>query len=59
MKKLRKLIIRKATGYDGLSTKLIKIAAPKLATSLTRMINRCINDCVFPDSKSGKSVPSI
>ncbi len=50
MKKLRKLKIKKATGYDGLSTKLIKIAAPKLVISLTCMINRCINYSVFPDS---------
>ncbi len=37
MKKLRKLNLKKATGYDGLSIKLIKFAAPKLLTSLTRM----------------------
>ncbi len=43
----KKLNIKKATGYDGLSTQLIKIAYPKLVTSLTHMINRCINDCVF------------
>ncbi len=50
MKKLRKLNIKKVTGYGGLSTKRIKIAAPKIVISLTHMINRCINDCVFPDS---------
>ncbi len=59
MKKLRKLNIKKATRYDGLSTTLIRIAAPKLVTSLTCMINRYINDCVFPLSKNGKCVPSI
>ncbi len=57
MKKLRKLNITKATGYDGLSIELIKIAATKLVTSLTRMINICINDCVFPDSLKMANVP--
>ncbi len=50
IKKLRKLNIKKATGYDGVLTKLITITAPKLVTSLTHMINRYINDCVFPNS---------
>ncbi len=50
MKKLRKVNIKKTTGYGGLSTKLTKIASPKSVTSLTCMINRCINDCVFPES---------
>ncbi len=59
MKKLRKLNIKKATSYDGLSTKLIKIAAPKLVTSLTCMINRCINDCVFPDSLKMTNVSPV
>jgi hypothetical protein len=49
MKKLRKLDVKKATGWDGISTKLVKLAAPKLVTSLTRMINRCISDSIFPD----------
>ncbi len=47
---LKKLNINKAMGYDGLLTKCIKIAAPKLVSSLAFMINRCINDCVFPNS---------
>ncbi len=59
MKNPRKLNIKKTTGYDGLSTKLIKIAAPKFVTSLTCMINRYINDCVFPDYLKMASVSPV
>ena len=50
MKKLRQLDIGKATGYDKIPAKLVKITAPKIVSSLTRLINKCIKDSVFPDS---------
>ncbi len=49
----------KAAGYDGLSIKLIKIATPKLVTSLTHMIDRFINDCVFPNSLKMANVSPV
>ena len=38
----------KATGIDGLSARLVKIAAPAIALSLTKLINICITTGVFP-----------
>ena len=38
----------KATGVDGVSARLQKIAAPAIAPSLTRLINTCISSGVFP-----------
>ena len=38
----------KATGVDGVSARLLKIAAPAIAPSLTRLINKCISNGVFP-----------
>ncbi|KAL9985896.1 hypothetical protein ACROYT_G008349 [Oculina patagonica] len=38
----------KATGVDGMSARLLKIAAPAIAPSLTRLINKCISNGVFP-----------
>ena len=37
-----------ATGTDGLSIKLLKIAAPAIIESLTKLINICIARGVFP-----------
>lgn len=49
MKKLRTLDVSKATGCDQIPAKLIKLAGPKIVTSLTRMINKCIDNNIFPD----------
>ena len=38
----------KATGTDGLSIKLLKLAAPAIIESLTKLINICIARGVFP-----------
>ncbi len=58
---LRKLNIKKATVYDALSSKRIKIAAPKLVTSLRHMTNRSMYKllCFSRLYKHGKRVPSI
>ena len=41
---------RKATGLDGIPAKLVKKAAPVIATPLTYIINKTLLSCVFPDS---------
>ena len=48
MKKLRDIKAKKATGSDGIPANLIKISATKLVSSLTRMINKCIEESIFP-----------
>ena len=38
----------KATGLDGVSARLLKIAAPVVASSLAKLINICITSGTFP-----------
>ena len=38
----------KATGYDGLSVKILKIASPVLVLPLTNLFNKCIITSEFP-----------
>ena len=38
----------KATGDDGISVKILKIAAPAVLPSLTELLNLCISNKVFP-----------
>ena len=40
--------VHKATGHDGISAKLLRIAAPAIAGSLSRVINHCIDNQSFP-----------
>ncbi len=49
MKKFKSLNVKKAVGCDGIPTKLIKILAMSLVTSLTHLINESISTSVFPD----------
>ncbi len=51
MKKLKRLNVKKAVGCDEIPAKLIKIAAPSLATSLTYLINKSISTFVFADDR--------
>ena len=46
--------VYKATGNDGVSAKLLRIAAPAIADSLCKLINFCIDN--KPSPQSGKSV---
>ena len=39
----------KATGIDNISSKIIKIAAPVISSSLTYVFNQSITLCVFPN----------
>jgi len=55
---LQKIDITKATGLDGVSPYLLKIAAPVIANSLTTIFNRIIETGVFPDQwKTSKVLP--
>ena len=39
----------KATGNDGISAKLLKIAAPGIIPSLTKLLNHCLHAKTFPN----------
>ena len=68
LKELQRLRIIKRTiinlpnksscGYDGLSTKLLKILEPALTKSLTLLINQVLTTGIFPDKlKIAKVIP--
>jgi hypothetical protein len=39
--------VKKATGRDGISAKLLKLAKPVIAKPITKMINKTITHSVF------------
>ena len=45
---LESLNTNKATGYDNIPAKVLKIAADELAKPLTTLFNSCIRNCVWP-----------
>ena len=50
--------VYKATGNDGVTAKLLRIAAPAIADSLCKLINFCIEKQTFPTKwKVGKVTP--
>ena len=48
-KLMSKMNPKKATGYDGIPNKLVKIAADEIAPPLTSLINTSMKKSVFPD----------
>ncbi|XP_052247730.1 uncharacterized protein LOC127855877 [Dreissena polymorpha] len=48
-KQIDKLNCKKATGIDGISSKLIKLAKPTIVAPLTDLINQSFSTAVFPD----------
>lgn len=59
MKKMRSINIRKATGYDNIPGKLIRIAHKELALPLTGLLNRCIGKNVFPSIMKNAEVSPV
>ena len=50
--------VKKATGYDMMPPKLVKLSSPYLCYPLCIIINICIDQGVFPDSmKHAEIVP--
>jgi len=48
-KQINKINIKKATGIDQISPKILKIAKPAVVAPITQLINLSINTCTFPD----------
>jgi hypothetical protein len=46
---INKLNIKKATGFDGISAKMIKLAKPVATGPITSLINKSIETSIFPD----------
>ena len=57
---LEKLNERKATGYDGISPKILKIGAAQLSSPLAILVNLCINNRKWPSQwKRGEWIPTF
>lgn len=56
---LSSLSTAKATGLDGISSKILKIAAPVITSTLTFLFNKSIETSVFPDDWKGARVSPI
>ena len=49
---------KKATGRDGISAKLLKFAKPAIVKPITNLINKSINNSIFPEKlKEAQVVP--
>ena len=49
----------KRTGDDGISVKILKIAAPAVLPSLTKLLNLCISNKVFPSAWKVAKVTAV
>lgn len=57
-KQIDKLGIKKATGYDGISAKLLKLAKPSIVAPVTDLVNTTLLTSEFPDPlKNGQVAP--
>ena len=48
LRHLTNLNVKKATGADGISAKLLRMAAPGIATSLTKLFNYSLKTGQIP-----------
>ena len=58
-KSLKELELKKASGYDEISPKIVKYSIDYLVPFLTCVINRCIDDCIFPNDLKLAEISSI
>ena len=57
-KQINKINIKKATGRDGISTKILKIAKPVIAKPISELVNKSISLGKFPEKfKEAQVVP--
>jgi hypothetical protein len=56
---LNTLNIKKATGFDNLSPKIVKLSAKYIANFITHLINKCIDDSIFPSQLKNAEISSI
>jgi hypothetical protein len=57
-KQINKLNVKKATGHDGISPKIFKMAEQELTNPITKLVNKSIDSSIFPaDLKSAQVSP--
>jgi hypothetical protein len=54
-----KTSVKKATGRDDISAKLLKLAKPVIAKPITKMINKTITHSVLPDQLKQVQVAAL
>lgn len=57
--KLKTINVRKATGYDGIPGKLLRLAQCELSLPLTNLFNTCILQSCFPNSMKCAEVSPV
>ena len=58
-KRLSKLVSNKATGHDGVPPKLLKAGAKVLCYPLLHLVNKCIEQSIFPSSLKKAEITPI
>ena len=56
---IKTLDVKKAMGYDNIPAKLLKLSSDVLGPVITPIINKCIDDCIFPSDLKYAEVSSI
>ena len=57
-KQINKLNVKKATGHDGISPKILKMAQYEITNQITKLVNKSIDSSIFPaDLKAAQVSP--
>jgi hypothetical protein len=56
---ISKLNIKKAIGHDGIPAKVLKLGVNCLTPVITRLVNYCIDKCIFPSALKHAEVSSV
>jgi hypothetical protein len=57
-KQINKICIKKATGKDGISSKILKLSKSAVSKHISNLVNKSIESSVFPDKiKEAQVVP--
>ncbi len=56
---LHKLEMKKATGYDQIPPKLVKLCSKELSKTLTELVNNPFKQNIFPDDMTRAEVSPI
>jgi len=49
-KQLNQIRVKKATGIDNISVKMVKLASSVIPEPISYLVNRSLNECNFPES---------
>jgi hypothetical protein len=57
-KQINQLNVKKATGHDGISPKILKMAQQEITNPITKLVNKSIDSSIFPaDLKAAQASP--